>query len=126
MKKQQTGKKHGGRVAELVISCILFAVAAIFFGITAWVNATFDVTFQQILYTMASPLDGSELGVVVDGVVACIPSLIALALFILAGTACLLLQRRVAVTARIDVFRWRRSIDLLSLARHLIDRKSVV
>ncbi|MBD5118572.1 MAG: LTA synthase family protein [Clostridiales bacterium] len=120
MKKQKTGKKHVGRVVELVISCILFAVAAIFFGVTAWVNATFDVTLQQILYTMASPLDGSELGVVVDGVVACIPSLIVLALFILAGTVCLLLQRRVVITANVSVFRWRRGVDLLSLARHLM------
>ena len=120
MKKQKTGKKHVGRVVELVISCILFAVAAIFFGVTARVNATFDVTLQQILYTMASPLDGSELGVVVDGVVACIPSLIVLALFILAGTVCLLLQRRVVVTANVSVFRWRRGVDLLSLARHLM------
>lgn len=120
MKKQANGKKHTGRTVELVISCILFAAAAIFYGVTAWVNATFDVTFQQILYTMASPLDGSELGVVADGVIACIPHLAVLALFILAGTACLLLQRRFAVTAHIDIFRWRRSVNLLSLARHLM------
>ncbi|MBD5132932.1 MAG: LTA synthase family protein [Clostridiales bacterium] len=120
MKKQTNGKKHGSRVAELVFACILFTAACVLAGVTSWVNHTFDLTFQQILYTLASPLDGSELGVVLDGVRACLPHLSVLALFILAGTACLILQRRFAFTADVGVYRWHHRFDLLSLARHLM------
>lgn len=120
MKKQTNAKKHIGRTVELVISCILFAAAAVLTGVTTWVNATFDVSLQQILYTLASPLDGSEAGVVVDGVAACIPHLLVLALFILAGTACLLIQRRFAIALNITAFRWRRTINLPNLIRHLM------
>lgn len=123
MKKQPdktNRKRHGLRVAELVLGCILFTLACVLTGVTAWVNETFDLTFQQILYTMASPLNGSELGVVLDGVRACLPHLLALTLFILAGAACLALQRRFAFTASIDVYRRHHKVDLLSLARHLM------
>ncbi len=121
MKKPANSKcKWPLRAAELIIACVLFTAAQVLTGVTTWVNDTFDLTFQQILYTLASPLDGSELGVVADGVIACIPNLLAIALFILAGTACLLLQRRFALTASIRVFRLRHETDLLSLARHLM------
>ncbi len=120
MKKQANSKGNGRRAAELAVSCVLFAAASILTGITAWVNDTFDLTFQQILYTLASPLDGSELGVVADGVRACIPHLAVLALFILAGTACLRLQRRFSVTLRVDAYRFHHRFDLLNLMRHLM------
>lgn len=120
MKKPANHKRYPLRVAELVMGCVLFTAAQVLAGVTAWVNDTFDLTFQQILYTLASPLDGSELGVVADGVAACIPNLLAITLFILAGTACLLLQRRYAFTASIRAFRWRHRTDLFSLARHLM------
>lgn len=113
-------KRHGLRAVEFALGCILFTLACVLAGVTAWVNETFDLTFQQILYTLASPLNGSELGVVMDGVKACIPHLLVLALFILAGTACLVFPRRFAFTATIDVYRWRHTTDLLALARHLM------
>ena len=125
MKKQTNGNRHIWRTAELIVSCVFFAAACILAGVTAWVNDTFDLTFQQILYTLASPLDGSETGVVTDGLKACLPHLGVLALFILTGTVCLLVQRRFAVTVKIDIDHRQFKFNLPRLVRHLMTLFSV-
>lgn len=54
---------------------ILFILAAVVYILTRWVDATYDVDFNTLIYTMLSPLKGTGNSVVDSILQACLPSL---------------------------------------------------
>ena len=53
---------------------ILFILAAVVYILTRWVDATYDVDFNTLIYTMLSPLKGTGNSVVDSILQACLPS----------------------------------------------------
>lgn len=78
---------------------------------------TFNINFQELLYTMTSPLVGTDLSTVFKCLRACAPHICLSALFILLAAAVALLQRRVRATLSLRLRGKRYQIDLFRLAR---------
>lgn len=120
-KSNKNSKKgHILRSVELVISSILFALSCILLGICLWLKSEFGINFQQLLYTVTSPLDGSNFSIVFSALKACVPDLCAMVLFIAFGVIICVLQKRVSITMTLDIFHWRHSFNFLSVLRHLM------
>ncbi|MBQ7715238.1 MAG: LTA synthase family protein [Clostridia bacterium] len=67
-------KKPG--VVVTVILAILFFIGTVLLVGTIWYNNTFKVGFKELLYTMISPLKGTESGFIIDALKICIPPII--------------------------------------------------
>lgn len=126
VKKKRTSKPGRGRIAECVIGCALFSVGCVLFGVSDWIRKTFDLNFQQVLYTVTSPLEGTDMGVVSRGLKACVPELICAAVFILAAVTVCLLQKRVRVSVVAEVFGRHGSLDILRSVRRLMTVLAIV
>lgn len=118
MMKQSNSKGHIWHGIELVISSVLFALSCILFGVCIWLKSVFGINFQQLLYTVISPLDGSNFSIVFSGLKACLPDLAIMVLFIALGVIIYKLQKRVSITMTLDVFHWRHSFNFLNVLRH--------
>ncbi len=95
---------------------ILFILAVVVYILTRWVDATYDVDFNTLIYTMLSPLKGTGNSVVDSILQACLPSVIfCLILYII--SAFLLCQSRVSVS--LSVGAKRRKFDLLKWLRRI-------
>lgn len=95
---------------------ILFILAAVVYILTRWVDATYDVDFNTLIYTMLSPLKGTGNSVVDSILQACLPSaVLCLVLYII--SALVLCQSRVSVS--LAVGSRRRRIDLLKWLRRI-------
>lgn len=126
MKKPKNRKPGRGRVAECVIGCVLFSLACLLIGACGWVKGTFALNFQQILYTLSSPLEGTDMGIVAQGVQACVPELCLIAVFVAVSITVCVLQKRMQVTACVVFFRWKFRCSFLKVIRHLLTAVAVV
>lgn len=110
-------ERPAGVTAGLAAACVVFSVSSILWGVSVWLGMTFNINFQEILYTMTSPLVGTDPGVVLKCVRACLPHICLAALFILAAVVIVLLQRRITATLTFRFRGKRRQADLFRLAR---------
>lgn len=120
MQTKQLLKRPSHWKAEVIISSVLFTLAAAFWGIVLWVNRTFQISFQQVLYTITAPLDGSESDVVLDCIKACVPGILLFVLFILLGVTGFRIQRRLAAAEEGSVPRRREKLIALTVGRHVM------
>lgn len=129
MKESSSKRGSKGRVwhtVEIVAASILFVPSCVLFGVCHWLNSAFGINFQQLLYTVTSPLDGSNYSIVFSGLKACIPDLFAIAAFIAFGVLICMLHKRVSITMTLDAFRWQHSFNLLNITGHLMLLFSIV
>lgn len=121
-------KKHRSpelRNTGLVISCIVFSISSILWGVSVWLRWTFNIKFQEILYTMTSPLVGTDFGVVLSCLRTCLPHICLAVLFILTAVMIVALQRRVRATLTFQFRGKRRRADLFRLAHRIMAVLSV-
>lgn len=111
-------KRHTWRSVEIVLSSILFSLSCILFGICLWLNSAFGIDFQQLLYTVTSPLDGSNYSIVFSCLRACVPDFVFMAMFIMFAVLVRILQKRVSITMELSVFRWQHSFNLFNVTCH--------
>lgn len=112
--------------AGLAAACVIFSVSSILWGVSFWLRMTFNINFQEILYTMTSPLVGTDPGVVFKCLRACAPHICLSALFILLAVVIVMLQRRVRATLSFRLQGRRRQADLFRLARRAMGVVSVL
>lgn len=55
------------RVAKIVTACVLMAIANVIFFLALWIKYD-DVLFDQVLYQLKSPMDGTNSGIVWEAV----------------------------------------------------------
>lgn len=115
--KYRNPERRAGMPAGLAASCVIFSVSSILWGVSVWLGMTFNINFQEILYTMTSPLVGTDPGVVFKCLRACLPHICLSALFILLAWVIVVLQRRVSARIFFQFRGKRRQADLLLLAR---------
>lgn len=116
MSRRKTDRP-AGRGPGLAVSCAVFSLSCVMWGVGAWLGMTFNINFQEILYTMTSPLVGTDGGVVLKCLRACLPHLCLAALFVLAARAIALLQRRFRAVLTFRLRGRERRADLFRLAR---------
>ena len=119
-------KRHTVFYLELAAACVIFTISCILWGVSLWFQRTFQINFQELLYTMTSPLVGSDTGLVFSCLRACLPHICLAALFIALGIIVVMLRRRLAVTLSFQFRGRRRQADLLSLVRRAMSVVSVV
>ncbi|MFR1518040.1 MAG: LTA synthase family protein [Clostridia bacterium] len=116
-------KKHNYLPIAAVFFGILITLAAVIYVVSKWVDATYDVDFQTLLYTLMSPLKGTSDSVVGLVVETCLPPVVfCVAMYAL--IAFVLCQSRVSVSlslrsdrVKIDLLKWlRRSGAVVCLA----------
>ena len=78
-------KRHTVFYLELAAACVIFTISCILWGVSLWFQRTFQINFQELLYTMTSPLVGSDTGLVFSCLRACLPHICLAALFIALG-----------------------------------------
>ena len=76
-------KRPSGMRAGLAAACVIFSLSSILWGVSLWLGRTFNINFQEILYTMTSPLVGTDAGVVFKCLRFCLPHICLAALYIL-------------------------------------------
>lgn len=110
----------------LAAACVLFSVSSLLWGISFWLGMTFNINFQEILYTMTSPLVGTDSGVVFKCLRACLPHICLSLLFILAAVVIVALQRRLRATLSFQFRGKRHQVDLFRLARRAMGVISIL
>lgn len=115
--KHSSPERPAGMPAGLTAACVVFFVSCILWGVSFWMGMTFNINFQELLYTMTSPLVGVDPGVALKCLRACVPHLCLSALFILAARGIVLLRRRFRAAVSFQFRGKRRRADLFLLAR---------
>ncbi len=88
MSKQNLSKGNGKRQRILfpILLGVLFTVSAALFSVSTWYKATFDISFNDLLSTILSPLQGTGENTIGQIVTACVPPvLLFLTLYIIAA-----------------------------------------
>ena len=119
-------ERPAGKRAGLAAACVIFSVSSILWGVSIWLGMTFNINFQEILYTMTSPLVGTDPGVVLKCLRACLPHICLAALFILTAAVIVMLQRRITATLTVQFRGKRRQTDLFRLARRAMGVISIL
>lgn len=125
-RKNSYTEMRGWHIAEIAVTYAFFALALILFGVTCWLQETFGLSFQQLLYTLVSPLEGSDMSVVPSCLKACIPYFLVLVCLILFGVAVCQLKKRFLILLKLEVFHWKHEFNLLSVIRHFMLLASVI
>ncbi len=124
--KRGNPERRAGMPAGLAASCVIFSVSSILWGVSFWLQMTFNINFQEILYTMTSPLVGTDSGVVFKCLRSCLPHICLSALFILLAVTIVILQRRFRATLSFQFRGKRRQINLFRLARRAMGAVSIL
>ena len=102
MKHMNSHKRRAGFPLGLAAACTVFTISCVLWGVSIWFQRTFQINFQELLYTLTSPLVGSDTGLVFNCLKACLPHICLSVLFIALGVIVVTLQKRVAVTLSLD------------------------
>ena len=116
MSRTKSERPAGMRLG-LALACVVFSVSCVLWGVSVWLGRTFNINFQEILYTMTSPLVGTDAGVALKCLRACLPHICLAALFVLTAAALVVLQRRFTAALSFQFRGRRRQADLFLLAR---------
>lgn len=119
-------ERPAGMGPGLAAACVVFSLSSILWGVSLWLGRTFNINFQEILYTMTSPLVGTDAGVVFKCLRFCLPHICLAALFILSAAVIVLLQRRFTAVLTVQFRGKRRQADLFRLARRTMAVVSVL
>lgn len=119
-------ERPAGMGPGLAAACVVFSLSSILRGVSLWLGRTFNINFQEILYTMTSPLVGTDAGVVFKCLRFCLPHICLAALFILSAAVIVLLQRRFTALLTFRFRGKRRQADLFRLARRTMAVVSVL
>lgn len=109
-------ERPAGMGPGLAAACVVFSLSSILWGVSLWLGRTFNINFQEILYTMTSPLVGTDPGVVLKCLRFCLPHICLAALYILTAAVIVLLQRRFTAVLTVQFRGKRRQADLFRLA----------
>lgn len=109
-------KRPSGMRAGLAAACVIFSLSSILWGVSLWLGRTFNINFQEILYTMTSPLVGTDAGVVFKCLRFCLPHICLAALYILTAAVIVLLRRRFTAVLTVQFRGKRRQAGLFRLA----------
>lgn len=126
MKKTKSPKRRAGSPAGLIAACFIFTLSSILWGVSLWFQRTFQINFQELLYTLTSPLVGSDTGLIFLCLRACLPHICLSLLFISLGVLVTALQRRIAATLSFQFRGRRRQTDLLVLVRRAMAAVSLI
>ncbi len=99
-------KKHRG---SIIAAGILFILAYIIYVVTYWTKSTFGIGLEEIIFTMTSPLDGADSGVVMSALKFCVPKI--LAVIVLCAMA-VFLAKKVDVPDFLNINILKKSISL--------------
>lgn len=124
--KRRSSEPPARMPAGLAAACVVFSVSSILWGVSFWLRMTFNINFQEILYTMTSPLVGTDPGVFFSCLRSCVPHICLSALFILLAVVIVLLQRRFKATLSFYFRGKRHRADLFRLARRTMGVVSVL
>lgn len=124
--KHRRSKPQTGMTTGLVVSCVVFSLSSILWGVSFWLRVNFNINFQEILYTMTSPLVGTDPGVVFKCLYSCLPHICLAALYILLAVIIVMLQRRISATLSYQFKGKRRQVDLFLLIRRAMAVISVL
>lgn len=119
-------ERPAGMGPGLAAACVVFSLSSILWGVSLWLGRTFNINFQEILYTMTSPLVGTDAGVVFKCLRFCLPHICLAALFILSAAVIVLLQRCFTALLTFRFRGKRRQADLFRLARRTMAVVSVL
>ena len=111
--------KKNKRIISIVFAVIfgiVFAAAATIYVVCDWINTAYCISFNELLYTMALPLEGTANSVFETGVRSCAPKVIA-AVLLYCGAAYLLLQKKVKVNVLGTFLKKDFKLNFLSLLR---------
>ncbi len=96
---------------SLVASAILFIISYVIFIVTYWTKATFGIGLEEIIFTITSPLDGADSGVVLSAVGFCLPRILAVVALCVGG---IILNRKIKLQEKIK--KWLKpAISALSV-----------
>lgn len=124
--KHRSTEPRPSTQAGLVVACVVFSVSSILWGVSLWLRMNFNINFQEILYTMTSPLVGTDPGVVLKCLRFCLPHICLSALYILTAVVIVMLQRRFTATLSFQVRGRGRQVDLFRLARRAMAVVSIL
>lgn len=119
-------KRPAGMGPGLAAACVVFSLSSILWGVSLWLGRTFNINFQEILYTMTSPLVGTDAGVVFKCLRFCLPHICLAALYILTAAVIVMLRRRFTAVLTVQFRGKRRQADLFRLARRAMAVISVL
>ncbi len=125
MNRTKSERPAGMRLG-LAAACVIFSVSCVLWGVSVWLGRTFNINFQEILYTMTSPLVGTDAGVALKCLRACLPHICLAALFVLTAAVLVMLQRRFTADLSFQFRGRRRQADLFRLARRSMAAISVL
>ena len=101
MVKAMNKSKKVLRIAGYVLTGIILTLALTLYVVCEWATEIFNVGIQEILFTIKSPLKGTEPGVVMQGLSECIPDIITgIAFFILLVFADIMLKTHVKISVK--------------------------
>lgn len=114
MKKNKNKKRNFLPIAAILFG-IVFILAVVIYVATKWVDATYDVDFTTLIYTLLSPLKGTGDSVVTAVLQACLPPVfLCTGIYVLAAFAVCQSRVRVSLTVRsghnTDLLKWLRRI----------------
>ena len=108
-------------VLGLALTSLLFFISVIIYAAVSWMHTTLNIQFGELLYTLTTPLNGSNTDMVIQCIHSSGTQITIILLYLFALAALLFIQRRYTVVYRCEK---RGGRDLVKLARR--DRKSVV
>ena len=79
--------RTAGRIVYLLIMAVLLLIAIVGGRLIGWYQDTFNVTYQEVMFTIKAPLAGADTHFLSDAVHYCIPAFIVFALIM----ACIIL-----------------------------------
>lgn len=124
--KRQRSEPQTFMSAGLAAACVVFSLSSILWGVSFWLRASFNINFQEILYTMTSPLVGTDSGVVFKCLLSCVPHICLAALYIFSAVIIVMLQRRFTAVLTFQFRGKRHKANLFRLAHQAMAILSVL
>lgn len=105
------------RITGLVLSGLFLTAAASVYALTKWLDATYDMAFDALLYTLLSPLKGTGTSIITTILKECLPPVIACVIFYTV-IAYVIYQRKVRVSVSMRMFK--KDINVLLCVRFAV------
>ncbi len=118
VRKQSGGKgRTWPGTLGLALTSLLFIFGAVLYAAVGWMDRTLRIQFGELLYTLTTPLKGSNLDMVAQCIHASGTQITLLLLYFFALATVLFLQRRYTVVYRSDK---RGDMDIIKLSRRVL------
>lgn len=104
-------------VLGLALTSLLFFISVIIYAAVSWMHTTLNIQFGELLYTLTTPLNGSNTDMVIQCIHSSGTQITIILLYLFALAALLFTQRRYTVVYRSEK---RGGRDLVKLARRAL------